>query len=56
MLSTVSNSARVKPQQKRATRQLANFLHIVAVLFAGIGYEAITMTAIAERSGSGHTL
>src|SRR6202048_2938736 len=53
MLSTVSNSARVEPQQERATRRLANFLDVAAVLFAEIGYEAATMTAIAERSGSG---
>jgi AcrR family transcriptional regulator len=53
MLSTVSNSARVEPQQERATRRLANFLDVAAVLFAEVGYEATTMTAIAERSGSG---
>jgi len=34
MLSTVSNSARVEPQQERATRRLANFLDVAAVLFA----------------------
>src|SRR5258708_36816141 len=53
MSSTVSNSARVEPQQERATRRLANFLDVAAVLFAEIGYEATTMTAIAEHSGSG---
>src|ERR1700693_6655362 len=53
MLSTVSNSVRVEPQQERATRRLGNFLDVAAVLFAEIGYEATTMTAIAERSGSG---
>jgi AcrR family transcriptional regulator len=49
----VSNSARVEPRQERATRGLANFLDVAAVLFAEIGYETTTMTAIAERSGSG---
>ncbi|WP_242618356.1 TetR/AcrR family transcriptional regulator [Edaphobacter modestus] len=49
----MSNSVRVEPQQERATRRLANFLDVAAVLFAEIGYEATTMTAIAERSGSG---
>ncbi|WP_433965208.1 TetR/AcrR family transcriptional regulator [Tunturiibacter gelidiferens] len=49
----MSNSPRVEPQQERATRRLANFLDVAAVLFAEIGYEAATMTAIAERSGSG---
>ena len=53
MLSIVSNSARVKPQQERATRRLSNFLDAAATLFEEIGYEAATMTAIAERSGSG---
>jgi AcrR family transcriptional regulator len=53
MLSTVSNSARVEPQQERATRRLANFLDVAAVLFVEIGYEATTMTSIAERSSSG---
>jgi AcrR family transcriptional regulator len=53
MLSTVPNSVRVEPQQKRSTRRLANFLDVAEVLFVEIGYEATTMTAIAERSGSG---
>jgi AcrR family transcriptional regulator len=53
MHSTVSNSVRVEPQRERATRRLANFLDVAEVLFAEIGYEATTMTAIAERSGSG---
>jgi AcrR family transcriptional regulator len=43
----------VKPQQERATRRLATFLDVAAVLFVEIGYEATTMTAIAEHSGSG---
>jgi AcrR family transcriptional regulator len=49
----MSHSARVEPQQERAARRLANFLDVAAVLFAEIGYEATTMTAIAEHSGSG---
>ena len=53
MTSTLSNPVRVKPQQERATLRLANFLDAAAELFAEIGYEAATMTAIAERSGSG---
>src|SRR6185437_7454606 len=53
MSSNSSISVRVKPQQERATRRLANFLDAAAELFAEIGYEAATMTAIAERSGSG---
>ena len=53
MASTLSNPVRVKPQQERATLRLANFLDAAAKLFEEIGYEAATMTAIAERSGSG---
>jgi AcrR family transcriptional regulator len=53
MPSTLSNSVRGKPQQKRAIQRLANFLDVAALLFAEIGYETTTMTAIAERSGSG---
>jgi AcrR family transcriptional regulator len=49
----VSNSVRVEPQQERSTRRLANFLDVAEGLFVEIGYEATTMTAIAERSGSG---
>jgi AcrR family transcriptional regulator len=53
MLSTWSNSPRVEPQQERATRRLANFLDVAEMLFAEIGYEATTMTVIAERISSG---
>lgn len=52
MPSTLSNSVRVAPQQERATRRLAGFLDAAAELFGEVGYEAATMTAVAERSGS----
>jgi len=52
MSSTLSNSIRVAPQQERSARRLASFLDAAAELFVGRGYEATTMTAIAERSGS----
>jgi hypothetical protein len=42
------NSVRVKRQQERAKRRLAKFLDAAAKLLAEIGYEAATMTAIAE--------
>ena len=45
---TLPNSVRVKRQQERATRMLANFLDAAAKLLAEIRYEAATMTAIAE--------
>jgi AcrR family transcriptional regulator len=52
MSSNLSNSIRVAPQQERSSRRLASFLDAAAELFAEVGYEATTMTAIAQRSGS----
>jgi AcrR family transcriptional regulator len=52
MSSISSNAVRVAPQQERSTRRLAGFLESAAELFVEVGYEAATMTAIAERSGS----
>jgi AcrR family transcriptional regulator len=43
---------RVAPQQERSARRLAAFLDAAAELFAEFGYDATTMTAISERSGS----
>lgn len=50
--STLSNRVRVAPQQDRSARRLAGFLDAAAELFVEVGYEAATMTEIAERSGS----
>ena len=52
MPSNLSNSIRVAPQQERSSRRLASFLDAAAELFVEVGYDATTMTAIAERSGS----
>jgi AcrR family transcriptional regulator len=52
MPSISSNAVRVAPQQERSTRRLAGFLESAAELFVEVGYEAATMTAVAERSGS----
>jgi AcrR family transcriptional regulator len=52
MPSTSSNAVRCEPQQERSTRRLASFLDAAADLFAEVGFEAATMTAIAERSGA----
>src|ERR1700722_9335647 len=52
MPSNLSSSIRIAPQQDRASRRLAGFLDAAAELFVEVGYEATTMTAIAERSGS----
>ena len=52
MSSILSSSVRVAPQQERSARRLAGFLQAAAELFAGVGYEAATMQAIADRSSS----
>jgi len=52
MSSISSSSIRVAPQQRRAARRLAGFLETAAELFAEVGFEAATMQAIADRSGS----
>jgi AcrR family transcriptional regulator len=52
MPSISSNPIRVAPQQERSTRRLAGFLEAAAELFVEVGYEAATMTAVAERSAS----
>ena len=52
MASISSKAVRVLPQQERSERRLAAFLDAAAALFAEVGYEAATMTEIAERSGS----
>lgn len=40
------------PQQDRATRRVTAFLDAAEALFAELGFEAATMTGIAERAGS----
>jgi len=52
MPSHLSNAARRAPQQDRSTRRVAAFLDAGDSLFAELGFEAATMTAIAERAGS----
>ena len=52
MSSVLSSSIRVAPRQQRAERRLAGFLETAAELFAEVGFEAATMQAIADRSGS----
>jgi len=52
MPSISSNAVRCEPQQERSTRRLASFLDSAAELFVEVGFEAATMTAIAERSGA----
>jgi AcrR family transcriptional regulator len=50
--SISSSPIRVAPQQERSARRLAGFLEAAAGLFAELGFEATTMQAIADRSGS----
>jgi len=50
--SISSSLVRREPQQERSTRRLASFLDAAADLFLEVGFEAATMTAIAERSGA----
>jgi AcrR family transcriptional regulator len=52
MSSRLSNAARRAPQQDRSTRRVAAFLEAGDSLFAELGFEGATMTAIADRAGS----
>jgi AcrR family transcriptional regulator len=52
MASLSIKPERIIPQQKRASLRIESFLDAAAGIIAEIGYEAMTMTAIAERSGS----
>ena len=52
MPSHSSTVVRRSPQQDRSTRRVATFLEAAETLFAELGFEAATMTAIAERAGS----
>lgn len=52
MPSHSSTLVRRAPQQDRSTRRVTAFLGAAEALFAELGFEAATMTAIAERAGS----
>lgn len=51
MPSTIANTRR-RPQQARAALRRAQFLEAAASLIGEAGYEAVTMTAIAEKAGA----
>lgn len=51
MASTMSNRRRT-PQQERGERRLAQLLDAAASVMAEVGYEAATMTEIAERANA----
>ena len=52
MPSDSSTSVRRSPQQDRSTRRVTAFLEGAEALFAELGFEAATMTAIADRAAS----
>ena len=52
MPRTLANAQRRKPQQVRATQRRAKFLDVAEQLIGKSGYEAVTMTGIAEVAGA----
>src|SRR5579871_2412274 len=52
MPSTSAKRVRVVPQQERASRRIESFLDAAADIVAAVGYEATTMTEIAEHAGA----
>lgn len=52
MASTSSNPAGRKPNQERAARRRASILGAAAAFIVEVGYEATTMTGVAERAGA----
>ncbi len=50
--STSTQISRRQPQQARAALRRAKFLDAAAELIGGVGLEAATMTAVAERAGA----
>jgi AcrR family transcriptional regulator len=52
MSSDIEKDPRRKPQQLRGEQRMAAMLDAAAGVFAESGFDAATMTAIAERSGS----
>jgi len=51
MPSTMSSQRRA-PQQERGERRLAQVLEAAASLFAEVGYDAATMTEVADRANA----
>lgn len=52
MSSEIKKPPRRKPQQQRGEQRMAAMLDAAAAAFAESGFDAATMTVIAERSGS----
>jgi len=51
-VSSVLSATRHQPQQERSEKRLARFLTVAEELIAEVGFDAATMTAIAERAGT----
>ena len=52
MSSLTLRPERAVPQQERASRRIESFLDVAAEIVAEVGYEAMTMSAVADRSGA----
>ncbi len=52
MVSTLASAKRRRPQQARAEQRQEAFLDAGAALVGEVGYDAVTMSAIAERAGA----
>src|ERR1700678_187902 len=50
--AVAAKAVRRPPQQERSERTLAAILDVASSLFAEVGFDAATMTAIAARSGT----
>ena len=51
-VASTSANARREPQQERAALRRAKLLEVAERLIGALGYEAVTMTAIAEQAGA----
>lgn len=50
--STVPDPGRRKPQQARAAQRRSSFLEVAGRLIGDVGYDGVTMTAVAQRAGA----
>src|SRR5579871_565819 len=50
--NSAASSTRREPQQDRAAKRVERFLEVAEELFVEVGFDAATMTSVAERSGS----
>lgn len=50
--STIPDHGRRKPQQARAAQRRSTFLELAGRLIGDVGYDGVTMTAVAQRAGA----